>query len=383
MIKVSVIVPVFNAGELLRSCIDSIIEQSLREIEIILVDDGSTDNSLDILREYEQKDSRVQVLTQRNLFAGVARNNGLNAASGEYVIFWDSDDYFNETALEALYNEAKRCEADICVGEAVKFDAETGEEYKGSRYIRKNLLPERRPFNRLDIPCYIFNYTNNSPWNKLYRRAFIEKEGLRFKDSKRANDMYFVMAASVLAEKITTVDVVIVYYRFLNKNSLSSCAADNGKYIIRAYREVQDLLKEKGFWENDEIRLSFVNKLYSSVHVQFTYTRSYEEFISLARYYKEELSELQLGETTEEKFLPKKHYREFQTLMSGTAEQFLFDLYCIDREQTKIYMNKFLEERDKLKKEKKKNNSIKTSKSYRIGRVLTGPARLFNRGTKG
>ena len=93
--KVSVIIPVYNAEKYLRQCLDSVVNQTLRDIEIICVDDGSTDGSIEILREYEQKDSRVKVLCQKNQYAGVARNNGLSHASGEYVFFMDSDDYCN------------------------------------------------------------------------------------------------------------------------------------------------------------------------------------------------------------------------------------------------------------------------------------------------
>ena len=92
--KVSVIIPVYNVEEYLRECLDSIVKQTLREIEIICVDDGSTDNSLEILKEYAKKDNRITVITQKNLHAGVARNAGLAVAKGEYLSFLDSDDFF-------------------------------------------------------------------------------------------------------------------------------------------------------------------------------------------------------------------------------------------------------------------------------------------------
>ena len=126
MIKVSVVVPVYNQEKYLERCLDSILAQTLKEIEIILVDDGSTDATPQILNRYQQQDERITVLHQQNLYAGVARNNGLKSAQGEYVIFWDSDDYFPEDALEALYDEIKKQDADICVGEAVKMDVYTG-----------------------------------------------------------------------------------------------------------------------------------------------------------------------------------------------------------------------------------------------------------------
>ena len=98
--KVSVIIPVYNVEKYLGPCLDSILGQTLNNIEVICVDDGSTDRSLDILREYEKRDARVKVLTQPNTNAGAARNKGIQQARGEYLSFLDSDDHFDPTMLE-------------------------------------------------------------------------------------------------------------------------------------------------------------------------------------------------------------------------------------------------------------------------------------------
>ena len=113
--KVSVIIPVYNTEPYLRECLDSVINQTLRDIEIICVDDGSTDGSLAILREYQEKDSRVSVYMQPNLNAGAARNHGLRYAKGEYLSFLDSDDFFERNMLETAYEYAKRQNAEICI----------------------------------------------------------------------------------------------------------------------------------------------------------------------------------------------------------------------------------------------------------------------------
>mgnify|MGYP000223181836 CR=1 FL=1 len=111
--KVSVIMPVYNAAEYLRDTMECLINQTLEEIEVICVDDGSTDKSLDILNEYAMQDNRILVLPQKNLHAGVARNTGLNRASGEFVIFLDSDDLFALDLLEKTYFQGKKEKADI------------------------------------------------------------------------------------------------------------------------------------------------------------------------------------------------------------------------------------------------------------------------------
>ena len=117
-VKVSVVIPVYNVENYLRESLDCVVNQTLRDIEIICVDDGSKDSSLEILQEYAQKDSRVKILTQQNQFAGVARNNGLKIATGEYIIFLDSDDIFDLQMLEKMYYRAVETSADVTVCES-------------------------------------------------------------------------------------------------------------------------------------------------------------------------------------------------------------------------------------------------------------------------
>ena len=114
-VKVSVIIPVYNVEKYLRECIDSILNQTLHELELICVDDGSTDGSLEILQAYEKKDNRVTVLTQHNQGAGAARNKGLQIAKGEYLSFLDADDFFAPGMLEEAYRKCKSVSADVCV----------------------------------------------------------------------------------------------------------------------------------------------------------------------------------------------------------------------------------------------------------------------------
>ena len=114
-IKVSVIVPVYNVEKYLRQCLDSIINQTLKEIEILCINDGSTDSSPEILKEYEEKDSRIKIINKKNAGLSAARNQGLELAKGEYVSFIDSDDWINETFCEALYTAAKKYDSDIAI----------------------------------------------------------------------------------------------------------------------------------------------------------------------------------------------------------------------------------------------------------------------------
>ena len=135
MIKVSVIVAVYNGEEYLEQCMDSICGQTLQDIEIICVDDGSTDSSCDILERYREKDERVQVYHQKNLYAGIARNTGKSHAQGEYLVFWDCDDFFEPEALEKMYEKAKEQDADICVCGARQYLQEKKQSFPVPRCI--------------------------------------------------------------------------------------------------------------------------------------------------------------------------------------------------------------------------------------------------------
>ena len=117
MVKVSVIVPVYNTEHMLKACIDSLLHQTLQEIELIFVDDGSTDGSLDLLHQYQQKDRRIRILSnKKNLGGAIARNKGLSVASGKYIQFVDSDDYIERDTLESLYriSEQNHAESTNC-----------------------------------------------------------------------------------------------------------------------------------------------------------------------------------------------------------------------------------------------------------------------------
>ena len=112
-VKVSIIVPVYNPGKFIYQCIDSLLNQTLKECEFIFVNDGSTDNSLSILKSYQEKDTRIKIIDQTNSGSSIAKNNGIKVATGEYIGFSDSDDYFEIDALETLYNYSKNNNLEI------------------------------------------------------------------------------------------------------------------------------------------------------------------------------------------------------------------------------------------------------------------------------
>ena len=181
-VKVSVILPVYNVEKYLKECLDSILNQTLQEIEVICVDDGSTDRSLEILREYEKKDKRVIVLTQENKGAGAARNKGLAIAKGEYLSFLDSDDFFASGMLEEAYRRCVEKKAQICVYQVLRYNEKTKETIYDKGSFKKENAPRKDVFCYKDMPDHILDSFQNWAWNKLISHELVKKYHIKFQE---------------------------------------------------------------------------------------------------------------------------------------------------------------------------------------------------------
>lgn len=258
-VKVSVVIPVYNSEKYLKKCLNSVINQTLRETEIICVDDGSTDSSAEILNEFAQKDSRFVILKQANLFAGVARNNGLKAAHGKYIVFWDADDYFEPDALRIMYVQCEKENADICLCAAASFDSDNEKKAVDESFLKRRFLPKEKVFSSKTHPQYIFNIASNVPWQRMFLTSFIREKGIEFQNLRQANDTYFVMAAMYYAQRITYTEKPLVNYRVNNKTSITGRASASPLCAYESFAAVYELLKAENCC--DEIWQSFYNKL--------------------------------------------------------------------------------------------------------------------------
>lgn len=240
-VAVSVIVAVYNAEAYLEQCLNSICKQTLQNIEIICVDDGSTDNSFSILEKYKQKDNRILIIQQEQQGAGNARNHGLQYAHGVYLSFLDADDFFEIDFLESLYGRARQTEADIVVCEASEYDQKTGSIHKMAFSLRTENLPQKQIFSHQDMPNEIFNSFQTWAWNKLFRTTFIKDNGLKFQEIQRTNDLLFTCLALVLAEKITILERSFIYYRV---NHGGNCQSSNERAPFDFYVALLELKKQ-------------------------------------------------------------------------------------------------------------------------------------------
>jgi len=249
MPKVSVIIPCYNVQKYIRQCIDSLLAQTLSDFEIICVDDGSTDETVDILKEYVKTDSRIKLLEQKNQYAGVARNNGLAVAEGEYVIFLDSDDFFAETMLETACSTADENSADVVVFGFRRFDEKKQEFFPKEELPRKDLLPDEAVFSAVDISDNIFKFISPAPWTKLFRRSFVQATGLQFQPLPNSNDFFFILSALSLAERISTVQEALAFYRVNMPSSTQGKKHKNPLCFLTAINALHGHLQSRGLYD--------------------------------------------------------------------------------------------------------------------------------------
>lgn len=317
--KVSVILPVYNVEEYLRQCLESIIGQTLKEIEIICVDDGSTDRSLDILRQYEEQDSRVKVVCQKNAGAGAARNNGIALAKGEYFSFLDSDDFFESTMLEKAYTAAKKDDVPMVVFRSDQYreDLDQFEQIKWT--LREKELPSYRPMNHRNFTGNVFKTFVGWAWDKLFRREFVEKYHLRFQEQRTSNDLLFVFSAVVLVDRIEIVDEVLAHQRRNNPNSLSNTREKSWQCFYEALKALKRDLKEYNvYWEVEQDYINYA--LHFSLWNFETLTGEKKEVL-FDKLKEEWFEELGITNKEDRYFYNKKELEKYKIIMSHSFNE--------------------------------------------------------------
>ena len=248
-VRLSVIIPVYNAENTIRETLDSLLCQSLREIEVICVDDGSRDGSVNVIREYMARDQRVSLICQQNRYAGAARNAGIGAAKGEYLFFLDADDYVLDYALEAVCAKAEKHRLDC-----LKFLALTIDE-KACRYVDK----PRNSGGLLTVEDYdrLLKVEKNSPllrvgvtpWSGIYRRAFVLEKGCSFNHLRCVNDRSFWTKIMTNSERIMVTRDRVTVHRVSQDQSLVGRRSAHFDCQIESVRLTENQLREDGIPE--------------------------------------------------------------------------------------------------------------------------------------
>ena len=193
-IAVSIIIPVFNTEKYLSKCLDSVCNQTLENIEIICIDDGSTDNSLSILKEYAERDNRIKIISKKNEGQGVARNLGICQAKGEYIGFVDSDDFVTHNMFDTLYKKSKKYNLDLVMCKVASFNEISKEINDSLWYYSLGVFKgfQKNIFNHIDT----FEFTcviSVTPYNKLYKRELLINKSILFPENLIFEDEVFFL----------------------------------------------------------------------------------------------------------------------------------------------------------------------------------------------
>ena len=334
MVKVSIIVPTFNVEEYLVECMDSIIRQTLKEIEIICVNDGSTDSSLEILKSYAKNDSRVIIVDKENGGYGMAMNVGLAKATGEYVGIVEPDDFVPLNMYEDLYNVAKEKELDFVKADFYRF---TREEDGDMQLFYNHLDETGENYNQIFNPSqkpeatrYIMN-----TWSGIYRRGFLESNNIRHHETAGASfqDNGFFFKTFVLAQRAMILDKP--YYMNRRDNPNSSVKSPNKVYCMNIeYDYIRDfLMEDKERWERFKYaynRKRFIGYSFTLKRIALHYKHEYILRISAEFKRAMELGEVDLS-------IFSSHRREKFLLLVKEPETF-YQIYVVksDKELEKM-----------------------------------------------
>ena len=269
MIKISIIIPIHNVEKYLRVCLESILNQTFQDFEIICVDDGSTDKSLEILHEYKRKDDRFVILQQRHSGAGAARNSGIKLARGKYIQFLDADDYFEATLLEEMYDHAEKFDADLTICSSKNVDCEGNITATKSPNFPINVdkIPMNKVFNKEDFKDEIFCLLIPVVWNKLIRKSFLEENHFEFPPLEIYEDIAFIHSLVISAKKIVAFNKELVNYRFNRPGSLVSTRSKHTIDAVKSCMYLGEFLKSKGFLPEYEeaFRRVFINHIRAEI----------------------------------------------------------------------------------------------------------------------
>ena len=255
---VSIIIPVYNTEKYLRQCLDSVINQTFQDIEIILVNDASTDNSAAIIKEYQQKDSRIKpVNITNNIGVSKSRNIGMKEATGKYIVFVDSDDWIRKDYVEFLFNNIEKLKCDVVSGCYSIYNDKTF-QYKTRKY---SFLTTKSKNNKTLI---VLPSINCSPWCKIYNRDFLLKNNLFFRLIRR-EDCLFLYNLVIHKAKIIFFNEPIYFYRINIEKSLTSLSYFLLHDVLFLLKEIRKILDREELF-GEYFRVFYI---YSFIFISF------------------------------------------------------------------------------------------------------------------
>ena len=365
-VKISVVLPVYNVANYLRKCLDSLVNQTFKDFEVICVNDGSTDLSLGIIEGYAVSDSRFKIITQENQGLSGARNTGIEHVQGDYVIFVDSDDWLEENALELLYGHVKGFNSDITMFKFKFYDEDTSEFSEG-------------PFSNLEIidPAYYtgnFSYydvldiifkISHAPFNKLYKTSFLRDLNAKFLNGSYYEDLEFFYKVFLKAKKVSVLPEYLYFYRVRNQSI--STSGDEGSFDIF---DVLDSTKQTLIEANIYEKVKDEWLMFIIVNLKFVYLRLKDEFKNkFIRTMKDKFDFYELGDVSNQdnwhyedrafyaSIKPVDTYKEFDLCYEKVSNEILAEHYKNLSNEYKKQIELLTDENNRLKEEL--NNNLK------------------------
>ena len=259
--KISIIIPIFNSENFIEECLNSLIYQTFKNFEIICVNDGSTDNTLEILKEFQNKDKRIHIINQNNRGEEIARNVGMKESKGEYLMFLDSNDIFKNTMLEELYAKIKKNNLEIIICNSINFKILNNEkifdEHKNYIFSNERKFFFEQTFSSQNIDKYFFEIFIWWPWDKIFKKDFIENLEIDFKNLNSTNYLIYIYLTVLSSKKISFIDKIFINHRIgvkLSKENFKENKCDNYYFAIK---ELKKFIKEKNLYK--KFKQDFIN----------------------------------------------------------------------------------------------------------------------------
>lgn len=314
-VKVSVLVPVYNSAKFLRECLDSLVDQTMKELEFILVNDGSTDESLEIMEEYKKKDGRFKILDKKNTGYGDSLNQAMRLAGGEYIGIVEPDDYCSKKMFEVLYGLAKSGDYEIARGEYYECRGEQKEHHRMKIGVEKKSV-------FAPIKDYVIFYETPAIWSAIYQKEMIEKNGIEFLPTPGAayQDAGFNFKTLACAKKVVYTNTPVYYYRMDNPNS-SVKDLKKTMAVVREYKEIEKFVEKMP--EGDLLVKYCQVAKFGAYHwnLQRLEKQTWMEF---AKAMKEEFAqELKQGHL-EKAYFPKKYWASLSLLLKAPIGLYRF-----------------------------------------------------------
>lgn len=368
MVKVSIVVPVYNTGKYLKECLDSLVNQTFEDTEIICINDGSTDNSLEVLEEYKDKYFNISIYSQKNSGLSITRNNGIKYSNGDYIYFMDSDDILELNAIEELYNIASENDLDFLIFKLINFSDETKERYP-IKYYEMPFLKKwaDEVFNLEDIGAKALHIAVSAP-GKFFKRDFIKD--MKFPEHLIYEDNVFFAEAMLRANRVSFYDKHL-YNRRIRENSITQKANLKSADAIKIMNLIMELSKKYGVYE--EYKYALWDKKIKT---------SCSRFSKVDEEYKKEFYQLLKEDylSFEEEYIENKIYKKISKKSKYYYESVLntdeYDIFELNmnlfnaKDKNQRLKNKNKQLKKDLKHYSKENELMLSSTSWKITKPL-------------